>query len=132
MKDWWLVEDWLAKAAGGLVLQFRPTAVAKDIQRPLNEVFGELMGEVSRGHLELLWEIHCPECENIQLVGQSRLGGTVQCSRCGEELEVEPEVVLPLFQFSAGYKEHKKKEQASNPQLPAPVYQRLHVRPLSR
>ncbi|WP_054950649.1 hypothetical protein [Numidum massiliense] len=110
----WEVEQWVNEQSLGPVARFYPTAVAKETEISLQDAFTVLMQLVETNKLRLLWEIRCPRYEcarTVQVVADAAqlLGKIVTCHVCGEEFDVAPDVVFPVFEICPEYKDYIKK-----------------------
>lgn len=107
MSGKWDVNDWIEEIASMPVKRFYPTAVAKDTSLPLNEVFEYLLEAVKDGRLILFWEVRCPNLECVRSITFSPNkieSGDVRCVICGEEIEITPDIVYPVFEVAPEYK----------------------------
>lgn len=103
----WDVNDWIDDVAVLPVKSFYPTAVAKDTSLPLKLVFEYLLENVRDEKLHLLWEIRCPNLEcvrTINLSSEKITSGEITCPICGEEAEITPDIVYPIFSVTNEYK----------------------------
>lgn len=90
--------------------KFYPTAVEKQTGLPLHIVFEYLLKLVTSGKLDLQWELRCPNYSCVRTIRvydelPTELG-FMECPICGEEIEITPDMLFPVFRISQGYKEH--------------------------
>lgn len=103
----WDVDDWISEIASTPVYRFYPTAVAKDTSLPLDEVFLYLLEAVKDERLFLYWEIRCPNLECVRSICINPVkinSGEITCNICGEEIEITPDIVFPIFEITPDYR----------------------------
>lgn len=104
----WDVNEWIDEVAASPVYRFYPTSVTKDTSLPLDEVFGYLLEAVKDGRLNLYWEIRCTNLECVRSVSinpDKAETGDVTCSICGEEIDITPDIVFPIFEITPEYRD---------------------------
>lgn len=100
------------------IRKFYPTFVAKSTGLPLPLVFQRLMELNQVGKIHVKWEIRCPEYECVRTLkvieNKHDFPETVYCGRCGEEVEVTPDIIFPIFEVDLGYRDYmlQKKKRA--------------------
>jgi hypothetical protein len=118
MQERWNVEDWINEIASMPIRQFYPTAVAKATELPLDIVFEILLDAVNAGKLNLLWEVRCSNLEcvrTIRLDPERATSGYLSCPTCGEDIEISPDIVYPVFEVTPDYKERTKEKKTPKP-----------------
>lgn len=118
MADIWDVDDWVDGMASLPVKRFYPTAVAQDTALPLKVAFDRLLQLVKDQKLLLLWEVRCPNYECIRTINVVRdpyqvIGETINCNICGEEIEITPDLVFPVFELNPDYKERIRQKKTN-------------------
>lgn len=105
------VDRWVDQICRQHVNKFYPTAVSKATDLPLNQVFLRLLRLVDDEVLRIQWEIRCPNYVCMRtvetLTAPSDMFGTwMLCEYCGNEFEVTPEVIFPVFYVDSGYRDY--------------------------
>jgi len=118
MVDRWDVDDYVDTIATMPIRRFYPTAVAKSTGLPLHDVFERLLLLAKDEKLLLHWEIRCPgyECtRNMEIVDDPNIAGqTVVCGICGDEVDISPDIMFPVFEVNPKYKERMSKKKPIN------------------
>jgi len=113
MQERWDVEEWINEVASMPIRRFYPTAVAKTTGLPLDLVFEFLLDAVNSGKLNLLWEVRCPNLEcirEITIEPEKVTSGYISCPTCGEDIEISPDIVYPVFEVTPEYKERMREK----------------------
>ncbi|MHB8124467.1 MAG: hypothetical protein ACYDEJ_02285 [Desulfitobacteriaceae bacterium] len=109
-----LVNEWIDNVALTPIGKFYPTAVAKDTELLIQDVFSRLLDLVKDNKLKIIWEIRCPNCFLTLDQAETRdVNITLFCYECGEDIEITPEMVFPAFRVVPEYKTYvqgKKKQ----------------------
>ncbi|MBP2646114.1 MAG: hypothetical protein H6Q75_1554 [Firmicutes bacterium] len=95
------------------VKRFYPTYVEKCTGLPLKTVFEYLLDLVNANKLELKWEVCCPNygCAHTVTILDTlplEVGTTVNCSVCGDEVEITENNLRPIFLVNEEYKESRQ------------------------
>lgn len=115
------IYNWIDRIAIMPVKYFYPSATAKDTSLPIQEVFECLLDAVNEKMLNIYWEIRCPNLACVRTISidpYKNTSGYVICPICGEEIEISPEIVFPIFEVSPEYKEYLKKKSHCQKQAP--------------
>lgn len=105
------VDIWVEEHARDPIERFYPSLVSEEVDLPVNIVFNRLLALSRQGKLELLLEIHCPECKT-KLGDYTTSGGipkVLECVQCKHVFSVDVQNVFPAFKFTKEYSEIKKK-----------------------
>lgn len=112
-----LVNEWVDNVALTPIGKFYPTAVAKDTELQIQDVFSRLLDLVKDNKLQIIWEVRCPNC--FLTLGQIETRDVIErtffCYDCGDDIEITPDMVFPAFRIAPVYRAHiqrKKKQQA--------------------
>ncbi|GEA17721.1 hypothetical protein [Moorella sp. E306M] len=131
MRQWDLdkVDKWVDEVALLPIAKFYPSAVAKDVGLPVQEVFIKLQELVNQKKLICIWEVRCPEClVTINELTSLDLSKASICYLCGDEIITSPEIVFPAFkinpQYKAYIKESAKKKHPGEPKKIFGAYSR--------
>lgn len=107
-----MVDVWVEEHACDPIERFYPLMVSTEVNLPVNIVFTRLYALSEQKKLELILEIHCPEC-GTNLGDYKRDGGIpkqLKCTQCDSEFLVHAKTVFPAFRFAKKYVQAKKKE----------------------
>lgn len=105
MMSKWKVDKWVEECAVKPIVAFSPTAVQKDVNMSIEEIFARLLQLVQDGRLRIRWRIVCPNCfRQIEIVdNKDCVPRFVDCWQCGE-IEVMEDMIYPLFVIDPEYK----------------------------
>ncbi|ACO27383.1 hypothetical protein MRY88_09245 [Bacillus cereus] len=105
----WDVDNWVDRKVNSFIKSFYPTAIARELDLPLNVVFERLLQLVKDRKLILNWEIRCPECHfTITTLDEFpiSLPSTIFCTHCQDDVELSLDYIFPVFSINPEYKEH--------------------------
>lgn len=105
MMSKWRIDKWVEECALKPIVAFSPTAVQKDINMSIEEIFIRLLQLVEDERLRIRWRIVCPNCfRQIEIIeNKNFVPRFVNCWECGE-IEVTEEMLYPLFVVDPKYK----------------------------
>lgn len=105
MMSKWKIDKWIEECALNPIAAFSPTAVQKDINMGIEEIFIRLLQLVGDEKLKIGWRIVCPNCfRQVEIIeNKDIIPRFVDCLECGE-IEVSEDMVYPLFSINPDYK----------------------------
>lgn len=114
MPDLWDIDDWVEQAALLPIMKFYPSVVAADTGISVQDVFRRLLAFVEDGRLYIRWEIRCQSygcARTIKEVDDVKepIGSLVRCI-CGEEYEIGPDILFPVFGFQNRYRQRTRQK----------------------
>lgn len=105
------VDKWVDEIALTPIEGFTPSAVAKDVLLPVDDVYARLTQLVAEEKLTQLFEIRCPNCFNkMSETSTPKYNRTYYCLECDDDIEVSIDMLFPFFIFNPEYREYLKEE----------------------
>ncbi|MEN6325765.1 MAG: hypothetical protein ABFD18_06125 [Syntrophomonas sp.] len=105
------VDNWVNNAALTPIEGFTPSAVAKNVELPIEEVYARLTKLVAEEKIIQLFELRCPQCFNkLCELTIPKFNKTCYCLDCDKDIEVNLDMFSPFFTFNSEYREYLREE----------------------